>query len=653
MMDQMDNDEDPHCTTPKGIKVHKELLHEQDCTKLPDIDDFIVLKPISRGAFGKVFLGFKKTNPDKYFAIKVMKKSEMIHKNMVSQVITERNALALSQSPMCVRLFYSLQTKSSIYLVMEYMVGGDLKSLLSVYGYFDEAMATFYCAEIALALQYLHSHGIIHRDLKPDNILLTDQGHIKLTDFGLSQISLDHKELQISDLLKTPATEFGRTPGQLQSLTTHLSFGSGPNSEVGSPSSDKENADEANRPCTLEEALKQCVNSGSSQSLDKVTTPTSKNGKEVASPEADKSPLSGVTHFLSPERDLICSNSPPKQDSSENSASSSSYHSCESSNGGHSDTTLSDNSHASHVTLQALTPSSLELSDDSAKGNLKRKLNQHTGVTQEISTLEIAHIQNKILRSAMSPENTSTPTQEHCCTPKTTQRRRLDSSWRRNATDKYPKSPVNFNFKKLTRFELPEPSPILASPPERKSAGNSGSATPLKPVTTPYRTPKSVRRARASQSWISDNRILGTPDYLAPELLCRQKHGPAVDWWALGVCLYEFVTGIPPFNDETPEAVFNNILQKNLEWPEGDEAISEDMQFTIDQLLTLDPEQRPDIDGVKAMHLFASVKWDSLLSLRAPFVPEPTSGTDTAYFEARNTLQQWTVSNCELSKFLP
>ena len=77
---------------------------------------------------------------------------------LVISVITERNALALSQSPMCVRLFYSLQTKSSIYLVMEYMVGGDLKSLLSVYGYFDEAMATFYCAEIALALQYLHRY---------------------------------------------------------------------------------------------------------------------------------------------------------------------------------------------------------------------------------------------------------------------------------------------------------------------------------------------------------------------------------------------------------------------------------------------------------------------------------------------------------------
>jgi serine/threonine-protein kinase greatwall len=78
---------------------------------------------------------------------------------------------------------------ASVFQVMEYLVGGDLKSLLSIYGYFDENMAVFYVAEITLALEYLHSHGIIHRDLKPDNMLLTDRGHVKLTDFGLSRIS--------------------------------------------------------------------------------------------------------------------------------------------------------------------------------------------------------------------------------------------------------------------------------------------------------------------------------------------------------------------------------------------------------------------------------------------------------------------------------
>lgn len=158
--------------------------------QLPTIKDFVIIKPISRGAFGKVFLGYKNNDHNKLYAIKVMRKSEMINKNMVSQVITERNALALSRSPFCVNLFYSLQSVSYVYLVMEYMVGGDLKSLLTMYGYLDEAAARFYVAEVALALQYLHEHGIIHRDIKPDNMLISATGHVKLTDFGLSKIEM-------------------------------------------------------------------------------------------------------------------------------------------------------------------------------------------------------------------------------------------------------------------------------------------------------------------------------------------------------------------------------------------------------------------------------------------------------------------------------
>lgn len=74
--------------------------------------------------------------------------------------------------------------------VMDYMIGGDLKSLITAYGYFCESAAQFYCAEIILALEYLHKHGIIHRDIKPDNMLLSASGHVKLTDFGLSKIEI-------------------------------------------------------------------------------------------------------------------------------------------------------------------------------------------------------------------------------------------------------------------------------------------------------------------------------------------------------------------------------------------------------------------------------------------------------------------------------
>ena len=99
----------------------------------------------------------------------------------------------------------------------------------------------------------------------------------------------------------------------------------------------------------------------------------------------------------------------------------------------------------------------------------------------------------------------------------------------------------------------------------------------------------------------------GTPDYLAPELLLRKPHSAAVDWWGLGVCLYEFVTGVPPFSDDTPEKVFDNILALRLEWPsesDGDLPLSENVVEAIMSLLTLDPDQRADIEGLRKLPFF-------------------------------------------------
>lgn len=199
----------------------------------PTIEDFEILKPISRGAFGKVYLCHRRDQTEKKLAVKVMKKSDMVQKNMVDQVIAERNALAITKSPFCVGLLYCLQTTNNVFLVMEYMIGGDLKSLLGVYGYFLEQQAVFYLAECVLALKYLHSRGIVHRDIKPDNMLISHTGHLKLTDFGLSTTGLRDRELHVADLVtKTPwpagsqalRERLIRTPGQILSLTSHLSF---------------------------------------------------------------------------------------------------------------------------------------------------------------------------------------------------------------------------------------------------------------------------------------------------------------------------------------------------------------------------------------------------------------------------------------------
>lgn len=109
--------------------------------------------------------------------------------------------------------------------------------------------------------------------------------------------------------------------------------------------------------------------------------------------------------------------------------------------------------------------------------------------------------------------------------------------------------------------------------------------------------------------------------------------GSAVDWWALGVCLFEFMTGIPPFNDETPQAVFNNILNRDIPWPEGSEQLSEEAREAIDSFLTLDPALRPSGSSVTTMRIFAGINWDRLLEAEAPFIPQPDNITDTAYFQ--------------------
>lgn len=147
--------------------------------------------------------------------------------------------------------------------------------------------------------------------------------------------------------------------------------------------------------------------------------------------------------------------------------------------------------------------------------------------------------------------------------------------------------------------------------------------------------------------WNSDHRILGTPDYLAPELLLQKGHTAAVDFWALGVCFYEFVTGIPPFNDATPQLVFKNILEHNIEWPTDDEALSHETTTAIQQLLTDDPAQRPGPSEAMKMPVFEEIDWDNLLMVQPPFVPDPCDITDTGYFQARNELLNFNISSFE------
>ena len=155
-------------------------------------DDFDILRLIGRGTFGQVYQ-VRKKDTGRIYAMKVLSKKVIVQKKEVAHTIGERNILvrtAKTSSPFIVSLKFSFQTPTDLYLVTDYMSGGELFWHLQREGKFSESRAKFYIAELVLALENLHNEGIVYRDLKPENILLDVNGHVALCDFGLSKANL-------------------------------------------------------------------------------------------------------------------------------------------------------------------------------------------------------------------------------------------------------------------------------------------------------------------------------------------------------------------------------------------------------------------------------------------------------------------------------
>ncbi|KAF2201698.1 kinase-like protein [Delitschia confertaspora ATCC 74209] len=147
--------------------------------------DFQILTQVGQGGYGQVFLAQKKDTRE-VCALKVMSK-KLLHKlDEVRHVLTERDILTNAKSEWLVRLLYAFQDEKSIYLAMEYVPGGDFRTLLNNTGVLHNRHARFYIAEMFSCVDALHQLGYIHRDLKPENFLIDSTGHVKLTDFGLA-----------------------------------------------------------------------------------------------------------------------------------------------------------------------------------------------------------------------------------------------------------------------------------------------------------------------------------------------------------------------------------------------------------------------------------------------------------------------------------
>ncbi|KAL5502261.1 hypothetical protein EMCRGX_G009006 [Ephydatia muelleri] len=146
--------------------------------------DFKILKIIGRGAFGEVAL-VQKIDTGHVYAMKILRKSDMLEKEQIAHAKAERDILVEADNPWVVKMYYSFQDAINLYLIMEFLPGGDMMTLLMKKDILSEDVTRFYMTEAVLAIDSIHELGFIHRDIKPDNLLLDARGHIKLSDFGL------------------------------------------------------------------------------------------------------------------------------------------------------------------------------------------------------------------------------------------------------------------------------------------------------------------------------------------------------------------------------------------------------------------------------------------------------------------------------------
>ncbi|KAH8592013.1 putative Serine/threonine-protein kinase cek1 [Bisporella sp. PMI_857] len=474
----------------------------------PSIKDFEIIKPISKGAFGSVYLAKKRSTGD-YFAIKVLKKADMVAKNQVTNVKAERAIMMWQgESDFVAKLYWTFSSKDYLYLVMEYLNGGDCASLIKILGGLPEDWAKKYLGEVILGVEHLHDRGIVHRDLKPDNLLIDQKGHLKLTDFGLSRMGLIGRQKRVL------------------------------NSSTNEPAPD---------------LLKQGP----------FVRATSISSSRSTSFDFHGHHSPGSTPQMTPDLGLATP----------------SYFSL------------------SRETTSASSKDGRRTSGRSDSGN-SESLNQMFGSFS--------------LNEVQQPFN-------------------------------HRKSPID-----ETSETEGSGSPDLLSLTQSISHQSGSEQKSTAPQNSMMPPPMALFDPDDS-----NRRFVGTPDYLAPETVNGVGQDERSDWWSVGCILFEFLFGYPPFHAGTPDEVFENILARNISWPdENDAEVSPEAKDLINKLLSIDPSQRLGSNNddkfanggeeIRMHPWFEGTDWERLLEDEAQFVPAPENPEDTEYFDTRGaTLQSF------------
>ncbi|KZT24726.1 AGC/NDR protein kinase [Neolentinus lepideus HHB14362 ss-1] len=178
----------------KSYCGRERVLLRKRRTKLK-VDQFHIIAQVGQGGYGEVYLA-RKQETGEVCALKKMRKRTLHKMDEIRHVLVERDILTATKTPWLVRLLYAFQDPTFVYLAMEYVPGGDFRTLLNNSGVLKEEHARFYISEMFVAVNELHKLGYIHRDLKPENFLVDGTGHVKLTDFGLATGALNPRRIE-------------------------------------------------------------------------------------------------------------------------------------------------------------------------------------------------------------------------------------------------------------------------------------------------------------------------------------------------------------------------------------------------------------------------------------------------------------------------
>ncbi|KAI9721422.1 MAG: rim15, signal transduction response regulator [Chrysothrix sp. TS-e1954] len=473
----------------------------------PSIKDFEIIKPISKGAFGSVYLSKKKSTGD-YYAIKALRKQDMVSKNQVANVKAERAILMWQgESDFVAKLFWTFPSKDYIFLVMEYLNGGDCACMIRALGTLPEDWAKRYMAEVVLGVEHLHDREIVHRDLKPDNLLIDQKGHLKLTDFGLSRMGLIGRQKRA---LNVKPDQVAQDPLKQGPFARTASIGS----------------------------------------------------SRSASFDFQAIPSPGTTPAMTP-------------------------------------VWQGDSGAPSYFNL------SREASNGS-RDNIRHNSVQYSDAGGDGEQLSAAFRRMSLFDDLLNGSRRSPRLEEE------------------EPFDSYMLQKTNSGSSPPVGHSVHTPPPVSAMLPPPMALFD----------------PDDINR-----------RFVGTPDYLAPETINGVGQDEMSDWWSLGCILFEFMFGYPPFHADTPDQVFQNILDRKIEWPEDEELqVSPEAKDLMDRLMCIDPSQRLGANNddayrsggeeIRKHPWFADIDWDNLNEAEASFIPAPENPEDTEYFDARGATTQ-------------